>query len=477
MIDDPGIERVELFVGEHCPGDCPSRIAPPDLPMMLVTNTYVVTDSVPWSVTKRDFDSGVAGFRLESSDDTTVAILVAVGYDAQEQIRWSSTFHDVFVPSDDAVYWRVKLAPTTPISPPPVSPQPAGTERIKHWQQPSKRLPACLLLEHWNGDNQPTRDLVVPDEDHDCDELPEDDECAPWTPNAVGVPPTLEDASCVLMERIGNDPASNVCMIGGPECTEDREAPRASCVRLVDPYCVPTSLCQCTEANDFAQCVHEIVLDELEREEMPAVACTFQLDEEGRPCSHEPIVLDLAPFLMASPTRCSAIRLNEWRPPLEPFTTKLHIDATSKLEIKHFDKPCKGELVLDGEVKTDDLLAALELDLDNDNHIVVPAKLEFRRTGCSTPSDCEVLLPDKSDAIWQCVAPTAMSCLPEPNSTCKGPMCNGVCCGEGETCTPDGCSCGGGDPCTEPGDACQAAITPPSGCGTLCCGITTPCPF
>lgn len=475
VVDDPAIERVELFVGEHCSGDCPDGIVPPDLPTMSVTNAYVVTDAVPWSVSDGNFGDGVAGFRLESPHDTSVAILVVVGYDAQDQIRWSSTFHDVAVPSNDAVYWQVRLAPTTPITA-PVAPQPAGTERIKHWQQPSRRLPSCLLLEHWTGDDHPTRDLVVPDADRDCDELPEANECAPWTPNAVRVPPTLDDASCLLAGPLPSLDAQ-VCLIGGPECTEDPNEPRDECVAVAEPYCVSNLLCECIGVDDFGACVQPIVLDGVTKGLMPSLTCTLQIDAEGRLCDHEPIELDFGPFLLSSSTKCSAIRLNDWAPPLGAFATKLHIDNSSKLEVVHFDKPCKAELELEGETTPQELLAAVEIELDNGNHLVVPAQFKLSANGCDGTSRCGVFVPTTSDSIWQCVEPRALACAPEPNSQCDGPMCNGICCGKGEMCTPNGCSCAGGDRCRELGDTCQSEVAMPDQCGTVCCGETTPCPF
>jgi hypothetical protein len=62
-------------------------------------------------------------------------------------------------------------------------------------------------------------------------------------------------------------------------------------------------------------------------------------------------------------------------------------------------------------------------------------------------------------------------------AACNGAvMCGGHCCNAGEACVQNVCTCGGhaacvsGDQCTSPGP-----VTP-NGCGTICCGVSGPCP-
>ena len=119
VIDDSNIKKVELFAGERCSGDCPSG-------RMAIEHAYVVPDQLPWTVTEPDFEDGVAGFRIEAEQATSIGIVVVLGYDAQDQIRWSSTFHHVDIPDGDAAHWRVHMTPTTAI-PATLDTQPAGT--------------------------------------------------------------------------------------------------------------------------------------------------------------------------------------------------------------------------------------------------------------------------------------------------------------------------------------------------------------
>ena len=57
-----------------------------------------------------------------------------------------------------------------------------------------------------------------------------------------------------------------------------------------------------------------------------------------------------------------------------------------------------------------------------------------------------------------------------------GPNCGDKCCGVGEHCVAGACHCGTGNACG-PGDQCEAAGPMMiNGCGTFCCGATSPCP-
>lgn len=69
-------------------------------------------------------------------------------------------------------------------------------------------------------------------------------------------------------------------------------------------------------------------------------------------------------------------------------------------------------------------------------------------------------------------------CLPTGNCA-DGPMCNGVCCADGEHCEAGGCRCGSFAACAG-GDRCvQGGLIGPvlSGCGSLCCGGPSQCPI
>ena len=69
----------------------------------------------------------------------------------------------------------------------------------------------------------------------------------------------------------------------------------------------------------------------------------------------------------------------------------------------------------------------------------------------------------------------AASCLAGPGCD-DGPECGDVCCAAGERCVDAVCRCGDGDACGE-GDTCEAAgPIGTDGCGSVCCGVSGPCP-
>jgi hypothetical protein len=68
-------------------------------------------------------------------------------------------------------------------------------------------------------------------------------------------------------------------------------------------------------------------------------------------------------------------------------------------------------------------------------------------------------------------------CAGDRVTGCDGPMCEGICCGQGERCESGRCSCNGGARCDN-GDLCApAGPQGPDACGVVCCGSTGPCPL
>jgi hypothetical protein len=429
----------------------------------------VVTDPVPFTVDSAGFQNGLAGFRIEAAQDASLAILVVAGYDAQDQVRWSATFHDVSIPSQGSAHWQVHLAPTSPIA---SAPPPPGSERIALWHQKIGTLPACLLVEHWSDKPAPIRELLGPAGDRDCDEVPAQAECAPWIPNAVGALPTLDTANCVVPDH---QTGAEVCMLGGPQCTEDPMTPREACVRLEAPYCAPSLLCQCSEAPAPADCVRTQIVQG--NSSLPLVKCVIPVDDAGNRCDGSSIELDASAAVASGERECTAIRLNELAAPLGPFVDYLHL-GNGKLRFGNFNAPCRVDV--DWEAGTAPLVnhALVELAIDNGYHLVVPARIEIR-PGCidPQPASCQLLVTaSQTETMWSCArAPVMATCTPDSATGCAGPMCNGECCGAGERCTPNGCSCGDGPACGG-GDTCQAGLVMENQCGTVCCGAKTPCP-
>ena len=473
MIDDPNIKRVELFAGDQCSSDCPRGTVPPGLPPMAVDDAYLVIDPQPFTVLEKDFSDGVAGFRIESSQDAALPILVIVAYDAQDQIRWSWSKHWVDIPDADSERWRIRLDPTTAITA-TFEPQPPWTERIAMWTDPMGR-PSCLLLEHWSDRPAPTRELVGPKDNPDCDNVTAVNECAPWIPNAVAATPTIDQASCVLhgLTAAGLD----ICQLGGPECSENSALPRNLCVPLDETYCTPTAFCQCTTADVLA-CVRAVVTEGTNNSTIPYVKCVIRVDASGNRCdSGTPLELDLSPFVnTGSSSTCKDIDLSDGDP-LAPFDSSLQVGG-AKLYIESVTG-CKATAKWENGMAPPLSFGLIEAELTNGYHLVAPIRVEIK-PGCDIGgSTCGAFRPNTTgESLFNCAAaaPTGTACAPD-GSCSEGPECNGECCGVGEACTPNGCSCGGGPRCGQ-GDFCSRGG--PAGddfCGTVCCGASGPCPL
>jgi hypothetical protein len=476
VVDDPAIVKVELYAGASCGSECPRITAPPGLAPMSVDQAFVVDDPRPFVVEQKDFADGVAGFRLEAPQDTTLAILVAVGYDAQNQIKWSWSRQYVDIPDGDAAHWRIELAPTSAIG---LLPQPEGTERAVQWQNPSGG-PACLLLEHWGANFVAERELLGPAADRDCDGVSAATECAPWIPNALGAAPTIDNANCVTPTTIDG---AFVCTLGGPECTENPALPHEACVPVEPNYCTPSSLCQCKGTAEPATCLRELITNSTGASDgMPHVKCVIHVDATGAQCDSQPLEIDLGAAVSASSTKCKGMAFND--PNADTainFNFGWHI-GEGKLYIESFTEPCKASVRWEGGTAPLINIGLVDAELDNGYHLLVPVRAEMR-PGCDNvgSSSCQFIDSRTTyETMYACVGVTPMmsACAPDSDALCStGPTCNGMCCGEGEICGANGCSCGGGAPCTG-GDWCENGAPPGDyTCGQTCCGVTKACPL
>jgi hypothetical protein len=474
VIDDPAMVRVELYAGADCGSDCPRYTTPPGLLPMSVEDAYIVEDPRPFVVEQKDFSDGVAGFRIETTNDSQLPILVAIGYNAANEIRWSWTGHWVDIPNGDSAHWKIHLTPTTAITS-VTPPQAPGTERAAQWQNPSGG-PACLLLEHWGSNFVPTRELLGPAADRDCDGVSETRECAPWIPNALATRPPVEQTSCVTPDAHLN--GTSVCMLGGPECSETLATSR-DCVAVDPYYCTPSSMCKCAGQVDEVRCFRQAIVDGTNGlDPMPYVKCAIHVDGSGNQCDSTQLEIDLGAVLSGSSRKCSGIRLNDGD------TIQLgqywHI-GEGKLYIESFAQPCKADVAWSGG-STPQLtnFNIVDVAIDNGYHLVLPIRVEIK-PGCAdvAQSLCSLVPTNNTtETMFACVgAQPMMTAACAPDGLCAtGPFCNGTCCKSGEVCGPDGCSCGGGSSCPV-GDTCES-VGPlgESQCGSVCCGMSGPCP-
>jgi hypothetical protein len=476
VVDDPAMVKVELYAGAYCE-ECPFVTVPPGMSEMPVDDAFLVDDPRPFIVEQKDFSDGVAGFRIETPQDTAAGILVAVGYNAQNEIRWSWSKQYVEIPDADSKWWRIKMLPTAAIEP-VITPQAAGSERAVQWPNP-KGGPACLLLEHWYDNYDVSRELLGPADDPDCDGVAELLECAPWIPNAVGAAPTLDNANCVTNESVAG---TGICMIGGPECSEDPTQPHDLCDAVEPNYCAPATLCQqCATRSDQNSCIRDALAmgTSTAPVSMPFVKCVIHVDGSGNQCDSTKLAIDLGSALSGSSRKCTGIELNDsdtsWS-----FNYAWHM-GEGKLYVGSFDTPCRAGLIWEAGTAPVINIGVVDARIDNGYHLFVPIRVDIS-PGCSnsTPSACiTVTQTSITETMFECAKQDmfiASVCAADPMCA-AGPMCNGQCCGPGEFCGITGCSCGGGSRCSN-GDTCEnAGPVTDIVCGSICCGATTACPL
>jgi hypothetical protein len=469
--DDPNVARVELFVGTYCEGNCPGGVVPPGMTPKPVDGMYLVDDTAPWGA---PMSGGIAGFRIAPLDhELKLAIVLAVGYDATDQPVATAAGYNVELVPGDAVYARMALLPAEPLvdmfgEPTP----PSGTRRVKLWHQPSGSLPACVLVEEWSG-SEARRDVVVPETDRDCDQAR--NECQAWAYLASGSPAGIEQANCFRLDT--QISPNGTCMLGGPLCNEQSTLPPTGCEHLDTQYCAPIDLCRSCEPLWDPACTRTAIATGIELQHMAHLACTFPLDDAGKPCASEVAVDNIDAAAITGTGECKSVGVSKFGIPFGPFSSNV-MTPLGQLGLSLRSQPCTVEVKwqpVDMPVDRFDL-AFVDLELDNTNHLFMPAAISLV-TGCSQPASCTFAVGDTTDPMLACAQQdlAAQSC--QPSGDCDfGPSCGGVCCGKGERCFDGVCGCGeSGVQCTN-GDQCTPSYFSDLGCGSLCCGKTTLCP-
>jgi len=477
---NPAVTRVELLPGMDCPDNCPERVAPPALDPRPIDHIFVVDDSSPWFA---DVEGGVAGFRVTVDNPASVGMLLAIGLDKDGQPLETVYAYDVEIPTTRGDYVRVALKPAAPVATTLLDPpQPDGAEGLAIWREPVAKR-ACVLAEHWNGNPEPQRDLIVPSDDTDCDEVVPAKECAPWTPLAMNAPSTIDNANCTYFGALPS--GADVCLFGGTPCNELSPTTTPQCTHLEEKYCTPKALCtSCTGVDWSPDCAANALVTGAMQQSLPFLDCSFRVTEAGIPCVDQLTVtgVDLSGLLGANRvSSCERAGVHDLTAPFGPFDNKVQT-PTGLFKVDGLTQPCKLDILWKGTAVTPGSVTPpsavfLDLDLDNTNHLVLPAVIRTE-VGCTNQPRCVLALGTAGDTMLQCARERGtMTAICGPSGLCaNGPSCGTSCCGAGEECINNVCTCGGKAGC-DGGDVCTAGAYGPDQCGSLCCGVNTLCPF
>ena len=476
---DGTISRVEVYLADHC-DTCPGVMSPPMM-RPRTANMFETNYSQVFAATSDDstnWQNGHALFRITSPDanDSRVSYLLAIGFNHNGVPIALNRYQDVTIPASSSSYWQVPLDEPLQV----LTDAPSDQERIAIWPMTRPSGPRCVLIENAGGGRV---DAVVPHDDPDCDGITAN-ECAPYTPSAVAVAPTIADARCVAPAPpvvTSNGTMPGVCLLGGPPCTDGQAA--TGCEYLDTDYCVPQALCSCT---DWETCTRVKISSADTATGVPYVACNIAMQLDGGQCgdsSFRSADIIATDFIQGGATKCKSITVSDTMLPLA-FTNKMTIGGAT-LEIKDFQEPCSATLDWSGDyMRAAGMLHGLllDLELDNGKHMVVPYVIHMADS-CLKPSACTRMIPNTGESMLTCArpAPDSTTCLAQTSCPNGGIMCGARCCGRGENCMDGECRCGAAPHCVGDTHFCVTSsggnpgIT---GCGDVCCGLpgTPMCP-
>ena len=258
-----GATTVELFLGKTaCDGGdgtagiaCTTIAPPPD-------GSVPLDGSIWFRDAPERYVADVAGrtatFHIRTDSPHTVPVAIAVGFAPDPQnaaaVRpvATATLRDLTIPVNSARVITTALVAAAPVQLPPGDTRALIEDRVLVW---SKQSPAssCLVVEHWDhGAHQ--RDLIVPEDDPDCDDVaaPECNPAAFHGDRRVGGAASRPDCFA---------PAGPVCVLGGLGCSDDQPGKTTACVAQPEATCVPGKFCGAACDRYDEACVRMLAAD------------------------------------------------------------------------------------------------------------------------------------------------------------------------------------------------------------------------
>jgi hypothetical protein len=250
-----GATTVELFLGAAaCDADantggiaCTTVAPPPDGSVALAGDIWFRDDAVPYVA---QVSGGTATFQIRAATPTTVPIAIAVGYvgdapgpQAARPVG-TATLRDLAVPVHNARILTTSLVAAGPVLLAPGDTRNLTEDRVLVWRKQSPPS-SCLVVEHWDH-GAVDRDLVVPEDDPDCDDVPAP-EC-----NAAAYHGASKVGGARARPDCTTTSGGSACVLGAFGCQDDVPGNDRTCVALPARTCVPDALCTACPALDEA---------------------------------------------------------------------------------------------------------------------------------------------------------------------------------------------------------------------------------
>jgi hypothetical protein len=400
--DSDQVTRVVLYVGV---GDADTD------PIMPAMHGTPFPSSSAWSrdsyneLDVREVSGGepvVFQFQENEDADEALGVVIAVGFAGDQPVSAASK-RGIDVPSDVLARYELALEPisnastTTPLFLDIWQPQPGSPKAGK----------TCVAL---YDKRESDADAVVTHGDPDCDGWPTDDpkECQPHYYMSFSRP-TLEDAACLLTERVvTNDTVSDGCVLGGPPC-RDGFGKETSCTAPT-PYCVPKSVCnRCAQMPGDINCARDITPFALQ---YPThLHCKLYFDLQGKLCAGTFKALsqpgpDIAGRHCVTgsenPVRITSAGL--------PWSTSVQLQKVMgllKVDVKNLQSNCNFDIVVAGDVGARQEFGGMVAGmLDNGRGIAIPIVFDADplNIGCENQTACQATWSwDLTELVDQCI--------------------------------------------------------------------------
>jgi uncharacterized protein YqkB len=406
--DATGAVKVEVYLATRACASCGGGIAPKGLATKLDGDVWLLDGDLMHgtSSTAAKLDGGKYVYDLRTPDpasDTDVAFIVVIGYDASGKAVAVGELTDVTIRHDATEWYRLHLGPATD-RPSSDDTNPAG-ERVYVWHRTAPDAAACVGLETASSSGV-KRLWLVPEDDTDCDEI--DLDCDRYAYYATGQPPTIQDANCLISSTIQGQTRPS-CMIGGDVCI-DGQSRDPVCGPIHPHVCVPDGVCQVAAcAPNFDMCLRN-------NASILRVKCVIPYNPmTGQRCplpSMNSALVQLGalvgkPGMPTSPsTTCTSMMFADLQLPRPHLSQVL---AQNGVGFTHspINPPCDFGLTwATGNVSQNNtrMFAAIDLGLQNGNHMEIPLELGFADADCASAiMTCDIVSSlSADDGVTRC---------------------------------------------------------------------------
>lgn len=381
----PGTDQVELFLtSDQCTTDASCRTIKFDgMPRL----TGDVWTRLSTSRIVAVVDGHKATFRLETSKDKQLSMLIAVGT-AGGVTTGTQTLRDLVVPANQGKVLTTSLIATGELT----STDTGDGARV--WVNGES---SCFAIAHTDN-GEVSRTLVVPPDDYDCDGTPNENDCVPnlydkGNSTSVGADTNAPEKTCATEKnQVG-------CVVGTYGCSDDYQGADAntSCRPRADQACLPDGVCSMCKTT-FEDCL-------MDWDKLPRIQCQVPL-HDAVALPHDAKVDLKIPF---SQTVCrnASIKLVDHGP--TTFSDKVQIDD-AEIGVS-LDDNCEVNLTWSGDLATPGARLGLIRLETADGVALLPLDLDFslippncNKGGPEAPFCCDPESGiDNNMALWNCV--------------------------------------------------------------------------